>query len=73
MLGLQQGDVVSELRAHTAMVADGERPRAARALLLEFDAAGAPTIYQFGSFGSNRDAIAMLLRSLTILNAKAGN
>lgn len=73
-LGGRVGDLASQYREHAALVADGDRPRAARALLMEFDAAGAPRIYQFGpGFDSNRDAIAALLTSISILNANASN
>lgn len=73
-IGAKVNDLASQYREHAALVADGERPRPCRALLLEFDATGMPRIYQFGpAFGANRDAISALLGSLTILNANASN
>jgi hypothetical protein len=67
-------DVASQYREHAALVADGNRPRPTRALLMEFDATGNPRIYTFGpDFSRNRDAISALLGALTILNANASN
>lgn len=67
-------DIANQYRHHAAMVADGERRRPNRALLIEFDAIGVPTLMQFGpAYGSNREAIACLLDAVGILNADAAN
>lgn len=73
LLGVKEGDVPSELRAHAALVADGHRPRAQRALLVEIGPDGVPTLYQFGQHLSYREALSCLLAVAHSLNAEASN
>lgn len=73
LIGLKEGDVLSEFRAHTALVADGQRPRPQRALLIELDADGLPRLYQFGPVFSKREALSLLLGVTHTLNAEASN
>lgn len=53
-------DVLGNLRLHCDQVADGELPRAQHAWMVEFDAAGVPTIRHFGTIGNNYEARAAL-------------
>lgn len=73
-IGLVLNDLPGEYRMHAQLVSDGARTRPARALLVEFDAAGVPSLYQFGpAFPSNREAISTLLDACKTLNAEASN
>lgn len=66
------GDLAAQYRYHAQLVADGERPKAARAVLIEFDEQGVPTMRLFGSYyTTQREAIHDLLEAVQSLNAEA--
>ena len=67
-------DVAAQLRHHAQRIADGDHPRPARALVIEFDARGVRNLESFGiPCDSHREAIADLLDACSFLNAEAAN
>jgi hypothetical protein len=73
VIGLQEGDVLSEYRAHLALIAAGDRVKPRRALLIEVDGTGFPRLYEFGPDFTKREAMSLLLGITQSLNAEASN
>lgn len=67
-----EADVVGQLRWHAQQVADGTLSRPYRAVLIEFDEAGNPSMTSFGPpYTSQREVVAELLAAAQTLNAEA--
>lgn len=73
-LAVSLTNIAGQYRHHAALVADGERPMATDALLIEFLGNGKYCLRQFGDrYGSNREAISALLDAAKMLNADAAH
>lgn len=67
-------NIAAQYAQHAQSIVHGQHPAPRRALLIEYDAAGNPTVHTFGFAGcGDREAIDVLADVMKTLNAAASN